>query len=351
MSDEVRPFRVDQALVERAREKLVAEISRHVVLKKRGDEYAGLCPFHSERTPSFTVVPAKGFFHCFGCGARGDAIGFRMLQSGESFRQAVEALIGERLDGAARARSAEEEAASRGREEARRAAEEEAALSKSERAFALLREAGPGPGSPAERHLRGRGLTLPLPPTLRFHPKAPHWPTGGATRLPAMLAVVQGPGERPDGGHVVGAHGTFLDPASLDGERPVKTTMQPSKALLGAAPGMAVRLAHAGPELVVGEGIETVLSVMQATGLPGWAGISGPMMGNMWLPDRVRSVVIAGDADPVSTKPGPMFGKRPGEEYARRAAARFVGEGRRVRIAMPEGDKLDFNDLLQRQDA
>lgn len=51
-------------------------ISARMDLKPDGKEYKGLCPFHAERSPSFTVVPARGFFHCFGCGAHGDAINF-----------------------------------------------------------------------------------------------------------------------------------------------------------------------------------------------------------------------------------------------------------------------------------
>lgn len=61
-----------------ARTDIVELIGRHVELKKRGREYHGLCPFHNERTPSFTVNSEKGFFHCFGCGAHGSAIGFVM---------------------------------------------------------------------------------------------------------------------------------------------------------------------------------------------------------------------------------------------------------------------------------
>ncbi len=70
-------------------------IGRRVALKRKGREYAGLCPFHSEKTPSFWVNDQKNFFHCFGCGAHGDAIGFTMRIDNVSFPEAVERLAGE----------------------------------------------------------------------------------------------------------------------------------------------------------------------------------------------------------------------------------------------------------------
>ena len=67
-------------------------IGRKVALKRKGREYAGLCPFHNEKTPSFWVNDQKAFFHCFGCGAHGDAIGFTMRIEGLTFPDAVEKL-------------------------------------------------------------------------------------------------------------------------------------------------------------------------------------------------------------------------------------------------------------------
>ncbi len=67
-------------------------INRRVPLKKAGREYKACCPFHNENTPSFTVSPAKGFYHCFGCGAHGTAISFLMEHDHLSFVEAVEAL-------------------------------------------------------------------------------------------------------------------------------------------------------------------------------------------------------------------------------------------------------------------
>ena len=67
-------------------------IGTRVTLKRAGSNYKGLCPFHDEKTPSFTVSPQKGFYHCFGCGAHGTAIGFLMEYDNLSFPEAVEAL-------------------------------------------------------------------------------------------------------------------------------------------------------------------------------------------------------------------------------------------------------------------
>lgn len=76
----------------RARLPLAEAIGKKVRLIRRGREYVGLCPFHNEKTPSFTVVEDKGFFHCFGCGAHGDVIGFVMRAENLEFLEAVERL-------------------------------------------------------------------------------------------------------------------------------------------------------------------------------------------------------------------------------------------------------------------
>src|SRR5712692_4884871 len=70
-------------------------VGRRVRLTRRGREQAGLCPFHNEKTPSFYVVEDKGFFHCFGCGAHGDAIGYFMRADNLDFIEAIERLAGE----------------------------------------------------------------------------------------------------------------------------------------------------------------------------------------------------------------------------------------------------------------
>lgn len=71
---------------------LVAVVGANVELVRKGAEFVGLCPFHSERSPSFTVVPAKGYVHCFGCGAHHDVIGYVMRMRELSFVDACAAL-------------------------------------------------------------------------------------------------------------------------------------------------------------------------------------------------------------------------------------------------------------------
>jgi len=87
-------MRFSQETIEKVREAcdVVEIVGEHVSLKKSGQNFKGLCPFHSERTPSFTVSPAKQVYHCFGCGAGGNVISFVMQAENLSFVEAVRAL-------------------------------------------------------------------------------------------------------------------------------------------------------------------------------------------------------------------------------------------------------------------
>jgi DNA primase len=73
---------------------IVDVVSRYVQLKKGGANYLGLCPFHGEKSPSFTVSPAKQFYHCFGCGVHGNAIGFMMAYAALGYIDAIKELAG-----------------------------------------------------------------------------------------------------------------------------------------------------------------------------------------------------------------------------------------------------------------
>lgn len=77
-----------------ARVDIVDIVGRYVQLRKGGANLLGLCPFHTEKTPSFTVSPTKQFYHCFGCGAHGSAIHFLTEHTGASFPEAVRSLAG-----------------------------------------------------------------------------------------------------------------------------------------------------------------------------------------------------------------------------------------------------------------
>ena len=72
-----------------ARTDVVEIVGRYVQLKKGGANFMGLCPFHGEKSPSFSVSPSKQFYHCFGCGKNGNAISFLMDHAGMTFVEAV----------------------------------------------------------------------------------------------------------------------------------------------------------------------------------------------------------------------------------------------------------------------
>lgn len=89
---------IPRGVIDDANARIADIIGRYVPLKPAGPEFKSCCPFHDERTPSFTVVPHKQMFHCFGCGASGDAIQFVMQITGASFREAVETITGKLPD-------------------------------------------------------------------------------------------------------------------------------------------------------------------------------------------------------------------------------------------------------------
>lgn len=188
-------------------------------------------------------------------------------------------------------------------------------------ALRLWNASSPSPGTLAESYLRSRGLHLPVPQTIRFHAGLKH-PTGGI--WPAMVALVtHGPDDAP-----LAIHRTFL---ARDGAG--KAPVVPQKMVLGPCRGGAVRLAPGGDVLMVGEGIETCLSAVQATGNPAWAALSTSGLRAIDLPQDACEVLVLADGDD------------PGEAAARDAALRWKREGRTVRIARaPRG--TDFNDLL-----
>lgn len=323
-------FTQQQIEAARSRRKLSDIISRDAKITRHGNEWMGLCPFHKERTPSFTVVDAKAFYHCFGCGAHGDAIAWRMQIHGESFAQAIEALTGET------APANTDHVQQLRREDDARVAERHGTLARD-----IWFAAQPIAGTPGEGYFRARGITLTLPPSLRYEARCLHGPKRHGLYLPAVICGVQ-----DLAGQVIAVHRIYLDPATT-ATTPRKTSRFPDKALLGHPLAGAIRLAPAAETTARCEGVETGLSVQQSTGLAVWSAIYGGHMAKMALPPIVTTAVTLADRDKVCWRPGPLYGKRPGEHYAQLAAAKDRAEGRVARIAVPPGDKADFNDLLE----
>jgi hypothetical protein len=126
----------------------------------------------------------------------------------------------------------------------------------------------------------------------------------------------------------IAIHRTFL---ARDGNG--KAPVEPAKMMFGPCHGGAVRLADPADILMIGEGIETCLAAMQATGHPAWAALSTSGLRGLNLPHSVHEVIVLADGDNA------------GEAAARDAASRWSRVGRRVRIARPPRG-MDFNDML-----
>lgn len=359
----------------RARTSVEAVVERVVKLQRSGRKKKGLCPFHREKTPSFYVEEARGSWRCYGCGAGGDAIDFVMRTGGLDFPDAVRWLAADA--GLAEDPDGGERRALRPVVQRPSADELDAAQAKEvAKARGIWRQAVPADASPAGAvllaYLRGRGITLAPPPTLRVVARMPYWIVReGAARPtvlhegPAMVAPLQAAD-----GLVMGVHVTWLANDGTGKARlvdPRTGEALKAKKVRGAPWGCAVRLAPAASAMGAAEGIETALSVMQATGLPVWAAYSlgnlagggdrdrpstphperpGAWVPTVWpdpddpgmpWPDACRDRVLIGDGDSDPHITAALL---------ERAARRGRAAGCRVRIAMaPHG--ADFNDLLR----
>ena len=183
---------------------------------------------------------------------------------------------------------------------------------------------------PIARYLQSRGISLRPPSTLRWSPSCWHPDT---KRTGIKCAAMIGRVDNVDG-EIIGIHRTYLSP---DGSGKVPGIQD--KAFLGPIKGGAMRLGAIEPEraLIVGEGLETVLSLMQLRRLPGWSALSAPGLRALVLPQSVRRVLVAVDHDRGGA----------GEAAARDAAARWISEGREVRLAIPARRGDDWNDVLR----
>ena len=193
--------------------------------------------------------------------------------------------------------------------------------SNSEFALSVWKTSRSPDNSPVSTYLESRGITITLPPTLRFNPSLKH--PCGRTHSAMIGLVTSGVENTP-----TGIHRTFLTP---DGSS--KADIERNKLMLGLCRGGAVRLGDVTDLVMIGEGIETCLSAMQVTGKPAWAALSTSGMKSLILPETVQEVIVLVDSDEA------------GEAAAIACASKWKREGRRVRLARPPKGS-DFNDML-----
>ena len=290
----------------RAKHSLAAIAAASVELKAAHGELKGCCPFHADRSPSFTIYDRGRRFKCFGCGASGDVIDFVQRLRGVSFREAASLLEGGTMPSAPAKTSPRRE------------------LSNDRDTFAqakrIWREAKPISGTPAARYLERRGIWMKLPPTLRYA-RLKH-PQGGFH--PCLVAAVISP-ERT----LSGVQRAFL---TNDGR---KADLDPAKMSLGRVSGSAIRLAPVASELIVCEGLEDGLTLQQELGKAVWVAAGRIDAPAMQFPGRVRSAVIAADNDEA------------GERSAQAAAEAFTRVELEVRIIRPGPGFKDWNDQLR----
>jgi DNA primase len=347
-------FRIPDEKVQEIRERadIVQVVGERVVLKKAGVRYVGLCPFHQEKTPSFSVHPGMGIFHCFGCGVGGDVFSFVMKLEGRPFGDVLTELAGRfGVELPRRELSAQE------REAAQRARDERTELLR-------LNELAAGfyhdllLNDPSARHAReylaGRGISGESVRRFRLGYAPPAWDvTVGFFRrnridlqLVSKLGLVQ---ERERGGHfdrfrnrilfpivgaaseVLGFGGRQLDPA--DGAKYLNSPESPvfhkGRCLYGL--NIAARARGAGALLVV-EGYFDLIALVQS-------GIENVVatLGTALTEDHVallrrytREVLVLFDGDEA------------GIRAARKSAGLLLAGGLPARVVeLPSGDDPD----------
>lgn len=289
----------------RARHPLPDVVAASIKLQRAGREWKACCPFHPDRSPSFTIFDGGQRFHCFGCGADGDVLDFVRKLHCVDLREAAAMLDGGHLP----------------------VVFQPALPPRPDRdttvdAQVIWRAAGPIAGTPAETYLRNRGIHYPLPFCLRF--ARLRYP-GVADELPCLVALVISGDDK-----IGGIQRTFVREDG-SGKADVKT----AKLSLGRIAGGAIRLAPAGEGLIVTGGLEDGLTLHQDLQQPVWAVTGEGNMTSLTLPWGVRNIVIGADGD------------ESGEAHAQRAAEAYAGQNRSVRIIRPMPGYKDFNAELQ----
>lgn len=267
---------------------LPAVVGASVKLIRAGSEWKACCPFHADRSPSFTIYDNGKRYRCFGCGASGDVLDFVQRAHGVGLRQAADLLTNGNLptvfvpsvpnvptvDEAARINEAR----------------------------AIWRSAQPVSGTLAEAYLRARGLHLPIPASIRFA-RLRYGKTG--PEHPVLVAAIASADHR-----LVGIQRTYLNATGTG-----KAAVPKPKLSLGRVSGGAIRLAPCAAAMVVCEGLEDGLTLQQELGRAVWVAAGASMLPAMQFPAGVREVAVGGDADDA------------GRAAARKAAEAFNSRG------------------------
>ena len=339
----------------RSRISLSGLIGRTVKLVRRGREYAGLCPFHHEKTPSFYVVEDKSFFHCFGCGAHGDAIGFVMRNDNLDFIEAIEKLAGEAGLAVPRATPQERERAQQQKTllEALEAAaafyEARLASPAGARARNYLRERGLDTETirhfrlgwaPDERQALRRSLSGDFSESLLIEAGLLRRPSSAAADEPIdyFRSRVMFPiGNRT--GRVIAFGGRMIgdgQPNYLNS--PESTLFEKGRVLYGwaaARAGLSRESPSAGPGVIVTEGYMDVIALHRA-GFPTAVAPLGTALTDFQLHDLWRL-----GSEPVLCFDGDAAGQRAAARALYRALP-FLGTGRSLRFAsLPAGEDPD----------
>lgn len=323
----------------RARIPVSKVVGRVVELKKAGKELTGLCPFHNESTPSFTVSDSKRFYHCFGCGDHGDAVGFVMKRQGLEFKAAIELLESEN---GLRALQASRPAPPAPKARQREDLEKVEAVARIWRNTVEIRA-----GSPVDLYLRGRALLPPAeygfgdpavnagwPVDIRYAPNL--WHGLEKRGMPGMVAAMR----RADGS-LSAVHRTYL---KITGVGVTKAGTERDKAMFGDPMRTWILLGPIADEMLGTEGIETGFSGMQLFKRSGLAFGSRAGMAATEPPFQCSDFLYA--ADKNKKHPDPQR-SQVGERAAWKGAKSF-GIGRKVAVKVPvlPDETGDFNDVL-----
>ena len=287
-------------------------IANHLRGKKSGNGWSAHCPAHNDKNPSLSISDKNGkvLVKCHaGCSQSAviESLKNMGLWKGrrdnfEHLKKPSRKLTSVQRHGKARPELTPED--------------------KRRMALKIWKESMPAANTPVATYMASRGLTIPLPASLRFHPVLKHFPSGKT--YPGMIGLIA---------HGVNETHMAIQRTYLSRDGKGKAPIESNKMMLGTSRGGVIKLGEPDDLLMVGEGIETCLSAMASTGHPVWAAMSAAGLAALNLPQSVKEVIVLADGD------------ERGETAAQKCARRWKQEGKKVSIARPPRGK-DFNDLL-----